>query len=320
MSVIVAYLGPQGTFTEEALWALADKGQFGAHKQDIELLACTSPREAIDAIHAGHAHFACVAIENSVDGAVTPTFDALASANTHHSGVQIYAELDLPIAFSAMKRQEIVADKPTVATHPVAYRQVKGWLADNIGEHEFLAASSNAAAAHMVARGQADIAIAPRRAAEICGLSIIAEEVADVPGARTRFVVVGLPGPVPQPTGIDRTAVIFTVRNEPGSLVRLLTEFSLRGVDLTRIESRPTTQKLGMYRFQVDIAGHIDDLSVAEALRAVYVHCDSIHFLGSWPADTPDAEKKNAQDNKLLASAQQWVRDARAGRRTPMVD
>jgi len=145
-----------------------------------------------------------------------------------------------------------------------------------------------------------------------------AENFADVAGARTRFVVVGPTGMSPAPTGVDRTAVVFTLRNEPGSLVAALTEFAVRGVDLSRIESRPIENGLGTYRFHVDLNGHVTQPMVAEALRALYVRCESIKFLGSWPA-APTASERERQlhhNNRLLAEAESWVSAAQTGRMT----
>lgn len=296
----VAYLGPAGTFTEEALWRFADSGCF---PDEVTPLPVNSSAEALDAVRAGDADYACVAIENSVDGAVTLTFDSLAE-----DGVQIYRETDIEVAFSIMVRpgtQEV----HTFSTHPVARQQVRGWVAEHLPDAEFIAASSNAAAAQAVAEGRIDAAAAPRRAAELFGLHTLADGVADVSGARTRFVLVGRPGrPTPR-TGSDRTAVVFTLPNRPGSLVAALTEFALRGLDMTRIESRPTRTGLGTYRFHVDLIGHIDDDPVAEALRALYLHCEQLSYLGSWPT----LEVVSHTDTHRLAEAAAWVDAARKG-------
>lgn len=301
----IAYLGPAGTFTEAAFLGFAERGHFGEH---FEGLACRSPREAIDAMLSGQAAYACVAIENSVDGAVTPTFDALGA----RAGVQIYDELDLSIAFSVMVKPGVqLADARTFATHPVAYQQVKAWLEEHAPHLEFRPASSNAAAAAQVAAGEADVAAAPQRAAELYGLESIAHNVADVAGARTRFVLVG---PVGQPTprtGADRTSVLFSLRNVPGALVGALTEFSLRDVDLTRIESRPLENGLGTYRFYVDTRGHITDHNVGEALRALYLRCEQLTFLGSWPARDGSASPATTGEN--IIAAHKWLEAAREG-------
>lgn len=208
MTTTIAFLGPAGTFTEAAVH------KFAAHLPEVETLPVGSPSEAVAAVRAGQADYACVAIENSVDGAVTTTFDAIVEAEP----VQIYREVDIPVAFSIMTRPG-KGDIRRLSTHPVAFQQIRGWVKHNLPEVEFVPASSNAAAAEAVARGDADAAAAPARAAEIFGLETIAQGVADVEGAATRFVLVGRPGRPTACTGQDRTSVIFTLPNEPGSLV-----------------------------------------------------------------------------------------------------
>ncbi|QGU08558.1 Prephenate dehydratase [Corynebacterium occultum] len=310
MSTTVAYLGPAGTFTEAALLKLRSTGVFGT--SEITPLAVSSPALALDAVRSGEAAFACVAIENSVDGPVTPTFDALSAGE----GVQIYREVDLDIAFSIMVRPgTTLEDIKTLATHPVGYQQVKGWMAENIPAAEYRSASSNAAGAEAVAEGRVDAAAAPERAAALFGLETIADNIADFSGATTRFVAVG-PRGVPTPrTGNDRTSVVFSLPNEPGTLVNALTEFAQRGVDLSRIESRPTRRKLGSYNFHIDLIGHIDDTPLAEALRALWLRTEDLVFLGSWPAETGEGgEDKLAADLARLEQATQWVNNAREGK------
>ncbi|WP_293822731.1 prephenate dehydratase [uncultured Corynebacterium sp.] len=297
MTTTIAFLGPAGTFTEAAVH------KFAAHLPEVETLPVGSPSEAVAAVRAGQADYACVAIENSVDGAVTTTFDALVEAEP----VQIYREVDIPVAFSIMTRPG-KGDIRRLSTHPVAFQQIRGWVKHNLPEVEFVPASSNAAAAEAVARGDADAAAAPARAAEIFGLETIAQGVADVEGAATRFVLVGRPGRPTARTGQDRTSVIFTLPNEPGSLVGALQDLAHRGVDLSRIESRPTRETFGTYRFYVDLIGHIEDQPVAEALRALWLRTEVLLFLGSWPAATPAG--KPPRD---LTAADDWVARARRG-------
>ncbi|AJK69921.1 prephenate dehydratase [Corynebacterium marinum] len=309
-AVTVAYLGPAGTFTEAALIRFQGAGAFGAG--EVEQLPVSSPREALDAVRVGRAQFACVAIENSVDGSVTSTFDAL----VEDGGVQIYHELEIEIAFSIMVRPGArLAEAKKFATHPVAHQQVRKWLAANIPGAQFVPASSNAAAAQAVAEGRADAAAAPDRAAVLFGLDVVEKGVADMAGARTRFVVVG-PRGVPTPrTGSDQTTVVFTLPNEPGTLVGALTEFSLRGVSLSRIESRPTRREFGTYHFYADLVGHIDDAPVAEALRALWLRAEDISYLGSWP--TPGRGGRDAAlaaDLARLERAAAWVAAAREGK------
>ena len=297
MTTTIAFLGPAGTFTEAAVH------KFAAHLPQVETMPVGSPSEAVAAVRAGQAEYACVAIENSVDGAVTTTFDAIVEAEP----VQIYREVDIPVAFSIMTRPG-KGDIRRLSTHPVAFQQIRGWVKHNLPEVEFVPASSNAAAAEAVARGDADAAAAPARAAEIFGLETIAQGVADVEGAATRFVLVGRPGRPTARTGQDRTSVIFTLPNEPGSLVGALQDLAHRGVDLSRIESRPTRETFGTYRFYVDLIGHIEDQPVAEALRALWLRTEVLLFLGSWPAATPAG--KPPRD---LTAADDWVARARRG-------
>lgn len=270
----IAYLGPAGTFTEEAARRFAVPG--------AEYLPVDSPAAALAKVRDATAELAAVAIENSVDGAVTSTSDALLAP-----GVQILAETELDIAFAIMARRGFTLDDARLfTTHPVAHQQVKGWVSQHLPKVAFVPAASNGAAAQMVAEGKADVAAAPERAAELFGLEVHATGVADLETARTRFVLVGPEGDAPAPTGNDRTSVVFQAPNEPGALVDILQEFAYRGVNMTRIESRPTRQERGTYNFVVDLAGHAFDPSapaVGEALEAVRSHASWFRFLGSWP-------------------------------------
>ncbi|AIT62024.1 prephenate dehydratase [Corynebacterium doosanense] len=308
MTFSVAYLGPAGTFTEAALTEFSARGVFGS--TGIQPLPVASPAAALDAVRSGQADYAVVAIENSVDGAVTGTYDALVDGG---EPVQIFHELELEVAFSIMLRPgTALSDVRTFATHPIAHQQVRRWLAENLPNAEFLPASSNAAAAEMVANGQADAAAAPARAAEIFGLERVADSVADRRGARTRFVVVGKrSAPTPR-TGNDTTLVVFTLPHEPGTLVASLQDFALRGIDLSRIASRPTRDAPGTYLFYVDFIGHIDDQPLAEALRALWLRAENIRFLGSWPSVNEEARAKSV-DLSRIDAASAWVDAARRG-------
>ncbi|MCK7638224.1 prephenate dehydratase [Corynebacterium pygosceleis] len=279
MRTVVAYLGPEGTFTESALLAFQRQGCFGT--SEVAKLPVESPHEALGKVRNGIAQYACVAIENSVDGPVTHTFDALADGG----GVRIFAETEIDVYFSVMVRPGTTAgDVRTFTTHPVARQQVRNWTEHAFPAAEFIPSSSNAAAARSVAEGRADAAIAPQRAADIFELDSIAREVIDVPGARTRFVVVGGLHSPPPPTGTDRSAVVFTLPNIPGALVSALRVFSSRGIDLSRIESRPTRTVLGTYRFHVEVSGHIESPMVATAFQELGSISDELTYLGSWPA------------------------------------
>jgi prephenate dehydratase len=273
----IAYLGPEGTFTEAALLGM-DAAKL-VPLTDFEPFPAASPSAALEMVRAGDACYACVPIENSIDGSVLPTLDNLATAS---SPVQIFAEFTLDIAFTIAVRSG-VTEPASIAAYPVARAQVEKWAAQNLGQATFQAADSNAAAAIDVAEGRADAAVTTALAAQRYGLSALATDVVDEPNARTRFVLVGQPGPPPGRTGADRTSVVLRLDNVPGALVSALTELAIRDIDLTRIESRPTRKELGTYFFFLDCVGHIDDEAVAEALKALHRRCADVRFLGSWP-------------------------------------
>jgi prephenate dehydratase len=277
----IAYLGPEGTFTDAALLQMIDAGMVPQHGPDtVRRLPVDSTTAALDAVRDGAAGYACVPIENSIDGSVTPTLDSLAIGTP----LQVFAELTLDVAFSIVVKQGLIAaDVRTLAAFPVAAAQVRRWLTAHLPAVELRPANSNADAAQQVANGQVDAAVTSPLAATQRGLSTLADGVVDEANARTRFVLVGPPGPPPGRTGADRTSVVLRIDNVPSALVSALAEFGMRGIDLTRIESRPTRTELGTYVFFLDCVGHIDDDAVAEALKALHRRCTDVRYLGSWP-------------------------------------
>ena len=275
----IAYLGPEGTFTEAALLRMAAAGVVPRGGEITPHPTETTP-SAIEAVRSGAADFACVPIENSIEGSVLPTLDSLAGG----SPLQIYAELTLDVAFSIVVRPGLTAAQVrSVAAFPVAAAQVRHWLAAELPEADVVPTNSNAAAARDVADGRCDAGVSTALAARRYGLSTLAEGVVDEANARTRFVLVGPPGRPPARTGNDRTSVVLRLDNAPGALVSAMTEFSIRDIDLTRIESRPTRTGLGTYLFVLDCVGHIEDSAVAEALKALHRRCADVRYLGSWP-------------------------------------
>jgi prephenate dehydratase len=276
----ISYLGPAGTFTEAALLAMTGAGLVpGA---DHQAVPAESTPAALDAVRTGIAEYACVPIENSIEGGVTPTLDGLAAG----SPLQIFAETTLEVAFSVVLAPgRGPGDVRTVAAHPVAGAQVRRWLAEHLPQAQVVPANSNAAAAQQVCDGEVDAGVSTALAAQQRGLLTLADGVIDEPNARTRFVLAGKPAPPPQRTGADRTSVVLRLDNAPGALAAALTEFGSRGIDLTRIESRPTRTELGTYLFFLDCVGHIDDAAVGEALQALRQRCADVRYLGSWPAD-----------------------------------
>ncbi|MCI4674224.1 prephenate dehydratase [Candidatus Mycolicibacterium alkanivorans] len=300
----IAYLGPEGTFTEAALLKMVATGVIPGGG-DLTPLPMDSTPAALAAVRAGSAGFACVPIENSIEGSVLPTLDSLAVG----APLQIYGELTLDVAFSIVTRTDPDAQPiRTVAAFPVAAAQVRRWLAENLPEVEIVPANSNAAAAQDVAAGRADAGVSTALAAQRYGLASLADGVVDEPNARTRFVLVGPPGPPPARTGADRTSVVLSIDNAPGALVSAMSEFGIRDIDLTRIESRPTRTELGTYIFFLDCVGHIDDNAVAEALKALHRRCADVRYLGSWPTGSATGAVPPQLDE-----ADRWLERLRRG-------
>jgi prephenate dehydratase len=203
----------------------------------------------------------------------------------------------------------------TVTTIPHAEAQVRGWLRANLPAARFVAASSTADGARAVAAGEADAAVAAPLAATRYDLDVMADDIADTPGAVTRFVLVSRPVPPPPVTGADRTSVVaYIAEDHPGALLELLTELAVRGVNLTRIESRPTGVGLGRYCFSIDAEGHVAQQRVGEALAAMRRLCADVRFLGSYPAAdrTPTRERPGTSDADFIAAAD-WVHTLRGG-------
>jgi prephenate dehydratase len=301
-----AYLGPEGTFTEAALAAHDPGAREGA-------LPCATIQATLEAVRSGQAARAVVPIENSVEGAVTATLDELSSG----AELAIRAEVLLPVTFALLAREgTALSDVKTVGGHPQAQPQCRRWLAAHLPDAEWRPASSNAEAARLAADGQIDAALAGEFAAGRYGLAVLAGEVNDVPDAVTKFVVVARPGPLPAPTGADRTSLVAFLREDhPGALMELLTEFAVRGVNLSRIESRPTGDGLGRYCFSIDCEGHLDDARVGEALMGLRRVCAEVRFLGSYPRqDGARTQVRPGTSDAEFAQAAAWLARLRYGR------
>jgi prephenate dehydratase len=301
----IAYLGPEGTFTEQALRGLPEA-------DGAELLPADGVGSALDAVRKGRAEAACVPVENSVEGSVAATLDALAE------GERLVAvrETVLPVRFSVLARPGTAIDEVrTVITHPHAAAQVRGWLAANLPDAAVLPAYSTAAAALAVSKGEADAAVSAPIAQQHYPLHALATDVADVPDAVTRFLLVRPPGELLAPTGADRTSLMAVTEDRIGALLQVLTEFAVRGINLSRIESRPTRGRLGEYRFFLDCYGHIEDARIGEALAAVHRICVGVRFLGSYPrvSGGPAVVAPGASDSDFEA-ARGWLADVRSGR------
>jgi prephenate dehydratase len=299
-----AYLGPEGTFTEAALRLV---------EPTAEALPCPTIAAALAAVRDGIAQRAVVPIESSVEGIVAATLDDLATG----AGLVIEAEVLLPIAFALLVRSgTTLAGIKRVGAHPQAIPQCRGWLAANLPTAEQVPAASNAEAARLVADEQLDAALAGAFAADRYGLDILAADVQDRSNAVTRFVVVAPPGPLPAPTGTDRTSVAaFLADDRPGALLEFLTEFAVRGINLTTIQSRPTGDRLGQYYFYIDCEGHVDDARVGEALIGLRRVCANVVFLGSYArCDGGTTHIRPGTSDAEFAEAAAWLGRLRFGR------
>ena len=298
----IAYLGPAGTFTEQAA------RQLGA---DSELLPVASVTDAMDAVISGKADRAVVPIENSIEGGVSATSDALAVM----SGVQIFGEYIVPVRFDFLvKPGKKLSDIKDVLTHPVAYAQSRKWLEQNLSSHTHIPAASTAAAAKALADGAAaDAVIAATGAAKLYGLEILASDIGENKEAQTRFIEIGKSAK-PQPkTGADKTSVIVELPHDrPGGLLEMLEQFAARGVNLSRIESRPVGDRFGRYRFNIDAEGHIEDEAIAEALMGLHRFSPKVIFLGSYAkADKSASEHQGNNTNTSYHAARKWLDDLR---------
>jgi prephenate dehydratase len=297
----IAYFGPSGTFTEMALAAIEAAGAFDGQ---VERVVAVSQLAALELVRSGDVEGAVVPIESSITGSIPITLDALATG----SRLQIVAETELDVRFSIVARPgTTMADVRTLASYPIATDQVRGWIAGTLPGAQMVISASNAAAAEDVAAGAADAGVSTPLAAERLGLIELASGVADHADAVTRFVLCTSPRRAPARTGADRTSVVLGLPNEPGSLMRAFDEFATRGIDLTRIESRPTRTGLGTYRFYLDCVGHIDDTAVAEALKALH-RTVQVRFLGSWPAYSASGSPPPSD-----ADAAEWLAALRSG-------
>lgn len=300
------FLGPAGTFTEAALLQWLDG-------RPAEVVPLASVDSAVDAVRAGEVVGAMVPLENSIEGSVTATIDALAGG----APLAILAEAQVPVTFSLVARPGTdLADVRSVATHPHAQAQCRRWLAAELPEAQVTFAPSTAMAAAMVADGDGhDAAISAPLAAQVYGLDELASDIGDRP-AETRFVLISTPREPEPATGADKTSlVLFMGEDHPGALLEILTEFAVRGVNLTRIESRPTGGGIGDYFFSVDAEGHVDDARVGEALMGLRRVCAEVRYLGSYPRIDGRAPvvRRGVSDGEFR-DAQAWLARIRQGR------
>ena len=297
---VYSYLGPAGTFTEAALAQVPEaRGQIWRTVRNVP--------EALADVVEGRSDAAMIAIENSVDGGVSTTQDALATI----PGLRIVGEYLVPVNFVLVARPgTALADVRTINAHPVAYAQCHQWLDAHLPAHGHLPASSNVAAAASLFEGStADAAIAPPGIVDHHDVTVLAENIGDNPNAVTRFVLVSTSRSVPAPTGADKTSLIAELPDDrPGSLLDLLEQFSTRGINLSLIESRPIGDALGRYRFVIDADGHIHDERVADALLGLRRFSPSVIFLGSYPrADGVRVDFDQRYRDEVFTEAREWL-------------
>lgn len=268
-----AFLGPEGTFSEEALLKFAP---------DAERVRCIDVPTAIDAVRSGTVDTAVVPIENSVEGGVNATIDTLSRG----SYLVIIGEVLVPVQFhlvGRVPREEI----RTIGTHPHAWAQCRQWIHQNLPDAVHRPVGSTALGAAEIAAGEAtyDAALCSGLSAEKYGLPIVAENVADNAHAVTRFAVIAKHGHIPEPTGADKTTLlVHLAHNEAGGLLDMLEQFAVRGVNLSRIESRPVGDSLGRYAFSIDAEGHILEERMKAVLIGLHRVCPLVRFIGSYPA------------------------------------
>jgi len=270
-AIRVAYLGPEGTFSEQAV-----RKHFG---QAIEALPFASVDDAFRRCESGAAQFAVVPVENSSEGAVGRTLDLLVA-----TPLKICGEIELRIEQNLLSKAEKVSVIRKIYSHSQSLGQCNAWLAQNLPAVERIPVASNAEAAQRAAREEGAAAIAGEAAAERYGLKVLARSIEDDPNNTTRFLVLGKLEP--GPTGRDRTSLVLSAENKPGAVHVLLTPLAEHRVSMTRIESRPlrTRASLWEYFFFIDLEGHQKDAAVARALAALRDKAPFVKVLGSYPA------------------------------------
>ena len=299
----IAFLGPPGTFTEEALLTQADLA-------GEELVPMRSVPDALTAVQAGNADLALVPIENSIEGSVNVTLDTL----TFELDLLVQREVALAVELNLLAAPGIgLGDLRRVMSIPHATAQCRSFLARELPGVELVASNSTAEAAEEVGtkRPPETAAIGTRLAAKLYGLEVLAADIVDHRDNQTRFVLVGREG-VPAPTGHDKTSIVcFQDADRPGSLHAILGQFSARNINLTKLESRPTKRGLGDYCFLIDLEGHLADEVVADCLRDLHAQLADVKFLGSYPAAGERGVAIRREADAAWKAADEWIASLR---------
>lgn len=297
-----SFLGPVGTFTEAALAQVpAARGKTWR--------AVNNVGQALDDVVSGRSTAAMIAIENTVEGGVSASQDALATI----PNLRIIGEYLVPVSFVLVARPgTTLADVRVINAHPVAYAQTRVWLDAMLPNHGHLPSTSNvSAAASLLESPAADAAVAPPTITAHHDLVVLGENIGDNPNAATRFVLVSRTTRLPAPTGSDKTSIIAELPDDTaGRLLEMLEQFATRGVNMSLLASRPIGDELGRYRFVIDLDGHIRDERVAEALLGLRRFSPNVVFLGSYPrADRRSITVTTRYDNDAFTDARDWLRE-----------
>lgn len=264
----VAFLGPQATFTH-----VAAMRQFGLSAQ---LVPVRSIPAIFEEVSRGRASYGVVPVENSNEGVVSHTLDMFMSTD-----LKIIAEVLLEISHDLLNVSGDLADIRKIISHPQAFAQCRNWLEENLPDIPLVDATSTASAAQQATEDAGSAAIASETAASLYGLRVVKHKIEDNPNNFTRFLVIGQE--IQGPSGQDKTSILFSIKDEPGILYRMLEPFNKRDLNLTKIESRPMKSKAWEYIFFLDIEGHIADPVVAEAVEELHDYCQFVKVLGSYP-------------------------------------
>jgi len=300
----ISFLGPAGTFTEEALLTQPDYS-------NAELVPLPTLQEVLEEVNEGRASIAFVPLENAIEGTVNATLDSL----VFETDLLIQREVVLDVHLNLLAPPGTsMSTVRRVLSFPVATAQCRRFVHEQLTDAEIVATNSTAEAARILGETKAadTAAIAPRLAARLYGLEVIAPAIEDHPDNKTRFVAVAPKG-IPAPTGHDKTSIVCFQRDDrPGNLHGILGQFAARSINLTKLESRPTKRSLGEYCFIIDMEGHVADELVADCLRDLHAElAGGVKFLGSYPAASDHGAARRAEASASWKAADAWIASLR---------
>ncbi|MBS0557256.1 MAG: prephenate dehydratase [Proteobacteria bacterium] len=269
----VGYLGPEGTFSQQAVMKHFGRSAHGLPLASIE--------EVFQEVESGNADFGIVPVENSGQGTIQITLDMFLTSN-----LKICGEVELRVRQFLLSRSGRIEDIERVYSHPQSFAQTKGWLRANLPKVEKIAVSSNAEAARRARNADDAAAIAGESAGHVYGLrKVITSPIEDRDDNTTRFLVLGRQ--IFPPSGHDRTSILVFIKDKPGALFHVLSPFARNGISMNRIESRPSHQAKWEYGFFIDLAGHVEDAAMQRAFAQLEEHAAQIKLLGSYPVAVP---------------------------------